>query len=144
MKDWLFKILMMIVAFTADLHTMFYAVITLLAFDFAFGIAASWKKGEAITSHRMWNTFSKMALYCLGILLSHVVELWLAPEIPWVRIITYFIAITEMYSVYESLTTLSGRDFFSFLKEQLSSIKKPIQHAQHQNPLNPPRTPDEL
>mgnify|MGYP000606056229 CR=1 FL=1 len=87
--------------------------------DFITGVWAAKTKGEAITSARIRDTFSKMFLYLLGITLAYSIEAGMGIGLfPWVKSICLMIALSEFKSILENTNRILGRPVFKeFLKK---------------------------
>lgn len=125
----LLKALFWFAVFTAPLHNTFYTILFLLASDMITGIWAASKKNEAITSHRLADTFNKMLLYNLGVLVCFALELNIFTEIPLVKIAAGTVAMIELKSLFENIAKVTGRDIWpqiwEAMKEGLRVFKKP-------------------
>lgn len=97
------------------------AIIILVLIDFATGIWAAYKKEgrDAVTSRKMSFTVSKILLYILTILSAMVCEHYLTPEIPMIKITTYFIGMTEIKSIYENVGKLLNMDIYKAIRQYL-------------------------
>lgn len=141
----IYKGLLWLMAFTASLHAVFVSVVILLTADLLTGIWASIRSGEKITSNKLWNTGNKIILYNLAVIVSFVVETYLFQEIPWVRIVTGFIAMTELQSFYENICKITGKDIWSYIKEHINQFKKNEKHEKlHFSPTHGPAQPDRM
>lgn len=91
------------------------ALTWVLVIDWVTGVWASRRRGERITSKRMSETITKVVLYNLLIITALVVETYLAPELPLIRLAVGFIGMVELKSVAENVTALTGVDFWKAL-----------------------------
>lgn len=99
----------------APIYPAMIALTWVLAIDWVTGVWASRRRGERITSKRMSETITKVVLYNLLIITAIVVETYLAPGFPLVRLAIGFIGMVELKSVAENITALTGVDFWKAL-----------------------------
>lgn len=106
--------------FTATYPSMIVIGLFIL-FDFITGIWKAKKLDIPITSKKMRNTIGKGCAYMIAILVAHLFELtFSAGVIPLMKIVAFFIASAEIKSIYENLGTVSGLDFWTYIKDKLS------------------------
>ena len=122
---YLFKFLLFIyMYFTATYQSMIVIGIFIL-FDFITGIWKAKRLNQPITSKKMRNTIGKGCAYMIAILVAHLFELtFSAGVIPMMKLVAFFIASAEIKSIFENLGTLTGLDFWTFIKERLSGTNK--------------------
>jgi phage-related holin len=109
----------------APIHEIVGAIVVLILIDFATGIWAVYKQEgrNAITSRKMSFSVSKILLYTLTIISAKVCETYLTPEIPIVKITTYFIGMTEIKSIYENVGKILKMDIYQALRQYLQRTK---------------------
>ncbi|MDH7447691.1 phage holin family protein [Aquimarina sp. 2201CG14-23] len=126
MTFWLLTIL-------SPVHGVMITMVFLILVDFITGSYASYKNKIPISSQRIGNTISKFFIYNLVILASFLLETFIVDEVPFLKIIAGFIAITEIKSILENFNKIYGVDLFkalvSLLKigglsETISSLSK--------------------
>ena len=129
MKDYLgTKMIYMMGAlstFFAPIAVVMLAVGVLIMIDFIFGILSAKKNNEKITSKRMSDTLIKMVVYQLLIITSHLVELYLVPYLPLLKVTLSFIGIIEFLSIGESFTKITGKNFIKYIRDFIKSKFKP-------------------
>lgn len=120
----------------APIHAIMGTIIVLIIIDFITGLYASCKKGIRIRSERIVHSVSKFFIYNLVILGAFLLEHFIVPEIPFLKVISGFIAITEIKSILENYNTIYGVDIFKALakyvhKEWFSKnqIKKEVKKS---------------
>ncbi len=119
-------IIIMLFAILAPIQTTMFAIAFLLIADFITGICASLKTKEAITSKKMSHTVIKLILYNFAIVVSMIVEYYLVPEIPFIRIAAGFIALTEINSFYENINKITGLDIWKAVKAWIQTKKEDV------------------
>jgi hypothetical protein len=98
----------------------------LIMVDFLTGIWASYKRGEAITSHAMKQSVSKSVLYLGGILLLHIVERYMVPDVPMVKTLTALIALVEVKSFFENVHSITGVDYWTMILDKIQGVRPDI------------------
>ena len=109
--------------FLAPLYPVMLAIGFLLMADMVVGIYAAWKQREKITSRKMSNTISKIFLYNLTIIAGFVVEKYLLPGIPFVKITAGLIGLVEIKSLAENLYKATGLKLWDAVKQYLVRAK---------------------
>lgn len=100
------------------------AVGVLITIDLAMGIAAARKEGIQIKSKRLFDTVTKLLVYQLLIIAAFITETNLADWLPLTKITTSFIGITELVSVGENFTKVTGLPFITYLKNVIKNYTK--------------------
>ncbi len=90
-------------------------MVFLICVDFVTGAFAAYRNKEPISSKRIGNTISKFFIYNLVILASYFLEEHIVKEIPFLKIIAGFIAITEIKSILENFDKIYGVNPFKAL-----------------------------
>ena len=104
-------------------------VIILITVDFVTGVWAAKKRGEKITSWGWRRTIhTKMVPYYIALLCAHLVDLTIfkgtvLESLQLMKATAAFIAGAELKSVFENLGSISGLDFWTFIKEKLQPQK---------------------
>ena len=106
-----------VLAFLAPLQTLGYALGFFVLVDLVTGVWASKRAGEAITSDRLGASVRKSLVYLIAVVVAHVAEVYVIPEVPVLKVVSGIVASTELLSVYENLTRISGVDFKRRLAE---------------------------
>lgn len=96
----------------------------LVTVDFFVAIWKAKRLGIKRTSKRMRDTVGKSTAYFIAILVAHLFEVTFLPIAPIMQIIAFFIASAELKSIYESLSLITGLDFWTVIKERLSGNHK--------------------
>ena len=91
--------------------------------DFILGIIAARKRGEQIKSSKMGITVSKLLIAETAILMSFLIQTYLLDNaFPVVNWVAGLIGTKEIYSIMESLNSISGGKLFTEILTRLSSI----------------------
>lgn len=112
-----------LVAFFAPIKMLGLAIGFLVIVDIATGMWSSLKRGKPISSERLGRSVVKSIVYLLAIIVAHVAELYVMPDVPMLKVVSGIIGSTEVLSIYENLSHISGVDF----KKKLASMMKPTQ-----------------
>ncbi|AXT56679.1 phage holin family protein [Aquimarina sp. MMG015] len=96
-------------------------MVFLILVDFITGSYAAYKNKIPISSERIGNTISKFFIYNLVILASFLLEEYIVNEVPFLKIIAGFVAITEIKSILENFNKIYGLDLFRALVSLLKS-----------------------
>lgn len=96
--------------------------------DFVTGIRAARHRGEALQSKGFSRTVWKITLYCMGILLSHGMDLvFFAPKglsFDLVWMVAGIIGLTEFKSNLENIAVVTGTDIWSLIAEKIPGLPK--------------------
>jgi phage-related holin len=107
-----------------------HAVLFLFCMDWILGVWKSRKAHRRLTSYRFRKSISKITTYVIAIMSTFVLEKTFLPE--WghiTQIIAGYIAFTELTSIYENMSEITGRklmkDLLGVLKRNFNNILKP-------------------
>ncbi len=122
-----------LIALISPIKTVMFTIGFLIMADFITGAYAAIKNKERIQSTRIAHTVSKFFIYNLVILSTFLLEEFIVKEIPFQRVITGFIAITEIKSILENFDKIYGVNPFkalvnfikkSYLKDAVTALSK--------------------
>jgi len=104
-------------------------IVFLILVDFITGSYAAIKNHIPIRSSRIGHTISKFFIYNLVILAAFFLEKHIVNEVPFLKIIAGFIAITEIKSILENYNTIYGVNPFRALVNliKLTPLKETIE-----------------
>lgn len=109
------NILFWLLTIITPLYGVIFTVVLLIIVDFITGSYASYMKDVGISSKRIGHTISKFFIYNLVILSAYFLEKYIVNELPFLKIIAGFIAITEIKSILENYTEIYGANPFKLL-----------------------------
>jgi len=90
--------------------------------DLITGVWAAKKRGEQITSAGLQRTLIKLAVYESALLLAFLAEHFLVMDlVPVARIVSSYIGVVELKSLYENINEVAGGDLLKALIGKLSS-----------------------
>lgn len=113
------------VAFLAPIETVGMAIGFLTLVDIATGIWASVRAGQKVTSDRFSRSVTKSLVYLTALVVANVAQKWVfLGAVPVVTIITGFIGSTELLSIFENLSRISGINFRDYLQDKLLPAQK--------------------
>lgn len=125
MKAVLLKLALAVVALLAPVQGMLLSCLFLVCFDLISGVAASYKRGDAINSSGLKQTLLKLFVYELVIALAYVAQHFLmADAVPLMNIVTGYVGVTEFLSIVENLNSISGSNLLQALLEKLNQTKQ--------------------
>ena len=113
------EIVIFLIAFFSPIAAAIVTVILLGFFDFLTGITAAYKRGNPITSRKMYASIIKVTMYSILIISSHMIELYLLGYLPLVKMATSTIALVELKSLYENISIITGTDIWNKVKKQI-------------------------
>ncbi|KAA1245385.1 phage holin family protein [Aquimarina sp. RZ0] len=119
--DKIMNIIFWLLTILSPVNGVMLTMVFLIFVDFITGWYASYKNKLPISSLRISNTVSKFFIYNLVILASFLLEKFIVDEIPFLKIIAGFIAITEIKSILENFNKIYGIDLFKALIGTLKS-----------------------
>jgi hypothetical protein len=65
-------------------------------------------------------------LYLGGILLLHVVERYMVPDVPMVKTLTALIALVEVKSFFENVHSITGIDYWTMILDKIQGARPDI------------------
>jgi uncharacterized membrane protein HdeD (DUF308 family) len=118
-KKHITELIIVIIMFFSPIHAAILSVFSLGVFDFITGVLASYKRGDKITSRRMFDSIVKITIYSILLCASHIIEVHLITYLPLVKLATSAIAFTELKSLYENIGSILQVDLYGYLKDFL-------------------------
>lgn len=118
------KVGIWLIALMAPLYDILGAVMLLIVIDFLTGLGAAYKLRESVSAAKMRNTVNKFLFYTLTIIAAHLVEVKITPALPWLNIISGFIALTELRSIFDNFNRIFGINIFNYIKTVISRNSK--------------------
>ena len=115
------KLSVLSIAFFAPILPAMIAVGILITIDTITGVLGAKRIGDKIESKKFGRVVTKMLVYQLLIISSHLIELYLFDLIPLVKVTLGFLAITEFLSISENFQKCTGKDFLKYIKEYLDT-----------------------
>ena len=97
-------------------------VLILITADLAFALWACAKTGEKIESHKLRKTCTKTLSYLSLIILGLLIDVTIADNWHLATFIGGFCAMTELVSIVESLSRITGKDYLGKLKDLLQNM----------------------
>lgn len=121
---------MLVLAYFMPIRGMVHAVIFLWTIDWILGVWKSLKAKRTLTSYRFRKSISKITTYVLAITSTYVLENTFLPEwIPICKVVAGYIAFTELVSIYENMSEITGKkimlELLDVVKRNMHSILKP-------------------
>lgn len=116
----LLKVSAALLLFLQPIRASLTAVVLLVIADFFSGIWASKKESKKITSSGFRRTVVKILAYMATILIAHMMELYLIPDMPIEKAVAGLIGITEGKSFFENIHRITGIDFWAILISKLN------------------------
>jgi len=110
--------------FFAPIVTVMCAILVLMLIDLIVGVIASKKRGEKFSSTKLGNSGIKLLLYLIGIITGHLMALYFIPGIPWVNIVAGLIGATEVVSIFENISDVTGTNFIRYIKDTIVKYRK--------------------
>lgn len=124
LKHPIVKFVLPIYTVLAPLEPVMIAAWTLLITDLILGIWAAKKRGIGFSSARFASVLPKTFLYTILLVVSFVAETYLVKMVPAINIISSFIAIRELTSVYENAGIILGQPLPTWILKKLESKNK--------------------
>ncbi|WGH74587.1 phage holin family protein [Tenacibaculum tangerinum] len=111
-----------LLALLSPLNGVLTTMMFLIVVDFITGAYASLKLHVPIKSERIGHTISKFVIYNLVIISAYFLEKHIVSEVPFLKVIAGFIAITEIKSILENYNKIYGVNPFKALHTFLKQI----------------------
>lgn len=109
-----------LLAFLLPLTEVLIFVGFIVSCDFITGVIKAHKKGE-VRSRRMIDKFYDSIGYFIGILIAHYAENFFGDAVPLVKAVVAIIALTEVQSVRENISEITGTDILKPIINLLKS-----------------------
>jgi phage-related holin len=121
MKNHFGEIAVFLSAFFLPILPAMIATGALLSIDTLTGILKARKKKESISSEKLKAVVAKSIVYLSLIITGNIIELYMIPAIPLVKVCIGMVAMIELKSIAENASDILG---FDVLKELIKRIKK--------------------
>lgn len=92
--------------------------------DLITGVWAAAKRGETISSAGLRRTATKIFVYESALMLAFLAETYLSDVLPFVKMASAMISVTELKSIYENLNSISGANLLKAAIDKLGSENK--------------------
>jgi len=127
--DKIVKYIFWLLTLLSPVNGVMVTMVFLIVVDFITGSYASLKNHIPIRSSRIGHTISKFFIYNLVILAAFFLEKHIVHEVPFLKIIAGFIAITEIKSILENFNKIYGVNPFKALINliKLTALKDTIE-----------------
>lgn len=114
------EVLLCIAAFFVPIMMLIIATFCLVMVDTLTGLIKARKIKEPITSRRLGQVIPKLMIYFSFILGGNIVELYMVPEMPWVKMFAGIIGTIELKSILENASKALGYDAFKAMIQYIS------------------------
>lgn len=115
------KLGLLVLSYFAPVREIVYAVLALILIDWCTGIWKAMLNKNRITSYKLKKTINKMGAYMVVIIASHIVsESFNLQWLHLTNVLTGYLAITELISILENLSCITGKDI---LKDIVIALK---------------------
>ena len=121
--EWLLKLLGAMVAMLLPIYNIMAAIVALIILDFISGVSAAIAVKDKFQASKIKKTVAKFIFYNVAVMSAFVVEKFLAPELPLIKIVGAFIGMTEFFSILRNLKKILGLDFTKAIKLWLTGRK---------------------
>lgn len=106
----------------APIKPLITVAIILVIVDLITGIFAAHKKGEKIDSAGIRRSISKILIYLTALMIGFLTEKFMLDNyLPISKIVASLVGTTEIFSIYENLNVLQGKNIFGRLINMLGS-----------------------
>lgn len=90
-----------------------------IVMDTATGMAAAVKSEVELTSKKFRAIFPKFIVYGCAVLVAHVLQRQFFPDFPAMKIVSGFVAYSELMSIDENIHKITGFSVFKFFIKKL-------------------------
>mgnify|MGYP000701725767 CR=1 FL=1 len=109
------QLLFWVFALLSPVNGVMMTMVFLIIVDFITGAYVAYKNNMPFSSKRIGHTVSKFFIYNLVILSAYFLEINIVNEVPFLKVIAGFIAITEVKSILENYNHIYGVNPFKAL-----------------------------
>lgn len=136
MKPVILRIVTVLLLMFLPIKASLITALVLIILDFIFGVWASIKRGEKVTSTGFKRTVIKVMVYELCIMLAYLVEHYLTQGfLPATNIASSFVGLTELKSILENLEDIANMPILQLLMNKLSQQDTAAALVEGYNPL---------
>ena len=111
------QFLFWVFALLSPVNGVMMTMVFLIIVDFITGAYVAYKRNISFSSKRIGHTVSKFFIYNLVILSAFFLEENIVDEVPFLKVIAGFIAITEVKSILENYNQIYGVNPFKALSD---------------------------
>lgn len=116
-------ILIVLIALFAPIKSTILTAFAMVVLDLITGVWAAKVRKDPITSNGLKRTLIKLFIYETAICLAFIAETYLILDLfPVAKIVSSFVGVTELKSIYENLNEIGGGDL---LKAVISKLNGP-------------------
>jgi len=115
LKELLSTLVAFVFLFLAPIKDYVYLVFGLIILDFITGSYASYRDGEHFTAKKMRRTIEKFFFYSIAIISAYILQKIIDDGIECPRIVALFIGATELKSIYENISRITGVSVFKVI-----------------------------
>ncbi|WP_421944348.1 phage holin family protein [Pedobacter sp.] len=119
---YIYKFGLFVYLYFAATHSALLVITLFVIVDFITGVWKAKKNKLPVTSKSMRVTIGKAVAYMLAIMVAHLFELTFVSVLPFMQMVSFFIASAEIKSIYENLGEITGLDFWNYIKEKLAGV----------------------
>lgn len=113
-------------SFFAPITWAIYSVLLMILIDTITGVMKAGKKDvKKVRSKRMSDVLAKVIYYLSAICISHVCQLYIDPQVPFVKLALVAVIIIEVKSIDENFRDTFGFSFIDKILEAARIIKRP-------------------
>lgn len=120
MKQHALPLLVALLTLLAPIKVIAFAVGFMVLVDLGTGVWASARTGQGITSDRFGRSVRKSLVYLIALVVAQVAQAHVFENAaPIVKVVSGLIGSTELLSIFENLSRISGVDFTKALVEKI-------------------------
>lgn len=123
MWDSLKKLGLALFTLLTPIKTTLLAAFVFVLIDLITGLLAAKKQHIPITSSGLKSTLIKLFVYQIVIILAYLAETYLVKGMSLTNIVTSYVGITELLSINENLTVITGSDLLSGLISKIKTLQ---------------------
>lgn len=125
MKNHALSSLLFLLGLLAPIQVLAIAIGFLVVADVVTGVWASLKAKQRVTSDRFGRTVTKSGVYLVALVVAHVAEAYVfGGAVPVTKVVSGLVGTTELISIYENLSRISGLDFKRAIAERLMPAQR--------------------
>lgn len=114
-----------LLAVFAPIQSVLLTVLALILADVITGVLAARARKEKIVSSGLRRSVVKLLVYEIAIMLGFVTESFLTGDlVPICKIISTYVGLTELKSIFENLNAISGGSLLKSIIEKLGNTKE--------------------
>lgn len=116
------KLVFSVFAMLVPLYGIIGAMVFFIMADFFTGVFSAYRQGQPITARKMSRTLWKFLFYNLVVIVGFVFETFIWNQIPMIKIVSVFVSLTELKSIFENFDRAFKINLWQVVKGHVKNL----------------------